>query len=91
MLEIFKIIFVVSSFFLVIIKVDGKQEKSSEWNYKFAQTVGINSQMSLTCEPNNVLWIGWSHYGTRNPSINNNNNKINNKKINQFEKNTFNL
>jgi hypothetical protein len=40
---------------------------NNEWHYKFTFTTNINSQLSVSCEnSNDVIWIGWSHYGTRN-------------------------
>ena len=44
----------------------------SEWNYKFSFTKQINSQVTIDCGLADQIWIGWSHYGTRN--VNNNNN-----------------
>ena len=40
-----------------------------EWHYKFTYTTNINSQMSFDCGSNSAIWIGWSHYGTRNSIV----------------------
>lgn len=40
-----------------------------QWNYKFAFTKSINSQLIIECEQSEQIWIGWSHYGTRHPTI----------------------
>ena len=45
---------------------------NTEWNYKFSFTKQINSQVTIDCGLADQIWIGWSHYGTRN--VNNNNN-----------------
>jgi hypothetical protein len=36
------------------------------WKYKFVFTTNINSQLSVDCPNSDQIWIGWSHYGTRN-------------------------
>ncbi|CAF0780629.1 unnamed protein product [Brachionus calyciflorus] len=43
----------------------------TEWMYKFSPTKNINSQMSIECETNDQIWIGWAHYGTRNSTSSN--------------------
>ena len=51
---------------LLLYLLSGQQaDCSSEWNYKFTYTASVSSQMSIACEANNAIWIGWSHYGTR--------------------------
>ncbi len=47
-----------------------------EWQYKFTYTTSINSQMSLDCGSSSAIWIGWSHYGTRNSMIKRNENSL---------------
>lgn len=40
---------------------------NDEWNYKFSFTKQINSQVTIDCGQQEAqIWIGWSHYGTRN-------------------------
>ncbi len=39
---------------------------NDEWNYKFSFTKQINSQVTIDCGQEAQIWIGWSHYGTRN-------------------------
>lgn len=51
----------------VTLAASGKS--NDNWHYKFTYTENINSQMSLECGPSKAIWIGWSHYGTRNPQI----------------------
>jgi hypothetical protein len=60
---------------------------NSEWNYKFSFTKQINSQVTIDCGLADQIWIGWSHYGTRNvnnvASANGNNVKSrNNQEVN---------
>ena len=52
---------------LLLLTITNTLRADSTWNYKFAFTTNINSQLSINCDnTNDVLWIGWSHYGTRN-------------------------
>lgn len=44
-----------------------QESDDSAWSYKFSFTLNVNSQLSISCaNTNDVVWIGWSHYGTRN-------------------------
>lgn len=48
-------------------QIDGIMDNNDEhrWNYKFAFTKSVNSQLVIECEQSDQIWIGWSHYGTR--------------------------
>ena len=39
------------------------------WNYKYSQTGTNNQQLTLNCINNEQIWIGWSHYGTRQSNL----------------------
>ncbi len=45
-----------------------QQQQSKIWNFKFAFTTTLNSQLSIDCPNEDQIWIGWSHYGTRGSS-----------------------
>lgn len=49
----------------VVLPVSSSEIK---WHYKFAYTKNLNSQFSIDCVNNDLIWIGWSHYGTRYPT-----------------------
>jgi hypothetical protein len=55
------------TFFLLV----SYASSSNEWHYKFANTKTLNSQFSISCDSDDQIWIGWSHYGTRDNSNNN--------------------
>ena len=64
-------------FFILILHsatltTQSSSSNDNNWFYKFTYTKNINSQISIDCENNDQIWIGWSHYGTRS-NINNNN------------------
>ena len=57
-----------SLFILFLVVAVARASGGDEWQYKFAYTENINSQMSLECGAEGAIWIGWSHYGTRHHS-----------------------
>jgi hypothetical protein len=55
---------------LLLTQLNLALSSKNEWNYKFSFTKQINSQVTIDCGLADQIWIGWSHYGTRN--VNNN-------------------
>ncbi len=39
-------------------------QTATKWKYKYSLTKNSNSQITINCEQNDQIWIGWSHYGT---------------------------
>ena len=53
---------------LTVISATSDNNEHDEWHYKFSFTKSVNSQLVIECDESDQIWIGWSHYGTRNPS-----------------------
>jgi hypothetical protein len=48
--------------------IETTSSNADSWFYKFSFTKNVNSQVSIECSNSDQIWIGWSHYGTRNPT-----------------------